>query len=589
MKRIYIIFLLSFSLFSCEKLDQAPRSTVGKDAIFVSENGLALYSNSFYNILPTASDIVRGDAMSDYIARKEVPDFIRPGAYGPRQSTGWNWDALRNINYFIQNNNKSSIPEETRNHYMGIARFFRAWFYFDKVKRFGDVPWINKPFDVNDTDLFNGRDPRKLVMDSVLQDLDFAIKHIRTTNDGTRSMITKPVAYAFKSRVCLFEGTFRKYHTSYNLSSTADEWLTQAANAANAVMEDYSYSLHTSGSGAQAYRQLFVSKSPVTNEVLLANVYDDNLALYHDANWYWTSATYGDRANFTRSFINTYLNLDGTPFTNNAQYETMEFSEEVKNRDLRLSQTIRTKGYTRINGGTVVASPPVFSYTYTGYQPIKWTLDDMFYDSGSRNDNILPVIRYGEVLLNYAEAKAELGTLNDLDWSQTIGALRRRAGIVNGTSTMPTAVDPYLQREYFPEINNPALLEVRRERGIELALEGFRFYDLVRWNKGKLLEKVWNGMYVPSLDTPLDLNEDGVLDVVFFKTMPGTPIPGVTYINVSENINGRPNPLVLSQGDRGEIIWLNTIPRTWNDRFYLYPIPEAERLINPALGQNPGW
>lgn len=587
MKRIYILFIIAFSFSSCEKLDQAPRSTVGKEAVFESENGLALYSNSFYDILPTASDILRGDAMSDYIARKEVPDFIRPGAYGPRQSTGWNWSELRNINYFIENNNNISVPEETRNHYTGIARFFRAWFYFDKVKRFGDVPWIGKSFDVNDPELFNGRDSRVLVMDSVLRDLDFAIKHIRTTNDGSRSMITQPVAYAFKSRVCLFEGTLRKYHTSYNLASTADEWLTQSADAAKAVMQDFSYSLHTGGGASQAYRQLFTSKSPITSEVLLANIYDDELALYHDANWYWTSATYGDRANFTRSFINTYLNLDGTPFTSNPQYETMVFSDEVKNRDARLSQTIRTKGYTRINGGNVIASPPEFSYTYTGYQPIKWTLDDTFYDSGSRNDNIIPVIRYAEVLLNYAEAKAELGALTDQDWAQTVGALRRRAGIMN--APMPAAADPYLQREFFPEISNPALLEVRRERGIELALEGFRFYDLVRWNKGKLLEKTWNGMYVPGLNIPLDLNEDGVLDVAFYRSMPSTPVAGVTYINVSDNANGRPNPLVLSQGDKGEIIWLNTIPRIWEDKFYLYPIPESERLINPALGQNPGW
>src|SRR5690606_31563634 len=229
-------------------------------------------------------------------------------------------------------------------------------------------------------------------------------------------------------------------------------------------------------------------------------------------------------------------------------------------------------------------SPPLFSHTYTGYQPIKWVLDDTFYDSGSNNDNVIPLFRYAEVLLNLAEAKAELGTLSDSDWDNTIGALRRRAGITGNTSSKPTTVDNYLKTEYFPELNDPVLLEIRRERGIELVLEGFRFYDLVRWRKGDLIEKVWNGIYVPALNTPLDLNEDGTLDVAFYKNMPANPIAGVTYINVSETISGRPNAMVLSEGDRGEINWLKTIPREWENKFYLYPIPENDRLMNPNLG-----
>jgi len=343
------------------------------------------------------------------------------------------------------------------------------------------------------------------------------------------------------------------------------------------------------GGDSKPYRELFVNRTPISSEVMMANIFDSGLAVLHDANWYYTSATYGVRASLIRSFINTYLNIDGTPFTNNGGYKTMTFDEEVQNRDRRLSQTIRTKGYNRINGGSILPSPPLFSHTYTGYQPIKWVLDDTFYDSGSNNDNVIPLFRYAEVLLNLAEAKAELGTLSDSDWDNTIGALRRRAGITGNTSSKPTTVDNYLKTEYFPELNDPVLLEIRRERGIELVLEGFRFYDLVRWRKGDLIEKVWNGIYVPALNTPLDLNEDGTLDVAFYKNMPANPIAGVTYINVSETISGRPNAMVLSEGDRGEINWLKTIPREWENKFYLYPIPENDRLMNPNLGQNEGW
>ncbi|MBC3540608.1 RagB/SusD family nutrient uptake outer membrane protein [Rufibacter sediminis] len=586
---VWLVFLSTF-FASCDSLDQDPQATATKEAVFSSEKGLELYANSFYNVLPTANDVHRGDAMSDYAARTQVPDFLRAGAFGPRQSSGWDWEPLRNLNYFMANNTNQSVAPNTRKHYQALARFFRAWFYFDKVKRFGDVPWINKPMAVDDPDLFKGRDPRALVMDSVLADLNYACENIATTNDGTRSLITRYVAYAFKSRVCLYEGTYRKYHTELPLGTTADAWLKEAVASSEKVMQEGGFRLNNAGGTESAYRQLFTSQTPVASEVMLAAVVSPTLNVFNDANWWWTSATYGARVSLIRTFVNTYLNLDGTPFTSTPGYKTKVFSEEVKGRDKRLKQTIRMEDYKRINGGAAEPAPPVFSYTYTGYQPIKWTLDDTYYDGGSRNTNSIPIIRYAEVLLNYAEAKAELGTLTDADWAMTIGALRQRAGITGGLAAKPTAVDPYLQANYFPGISDAALLEVRRERGIELVLEGLRFDDLVRWKRGELMEMEWNGFYVPALDQPLDLNEDGKLDVSFYTTRPSNPVAGVTYINVAETISGgSPNPQRLSEGTSGELTWLRNIPRNWEEKHYLYPIPEADRLMNPALGQNPGW
>ncbi|RZK30054.1 MAG: RagB/SusD family nutrient uptake outer membrane protein [Hymenobacter sp.] len=583
------LVLLSIGLASCEKLDQEPQATVTSAAVFSSENGLQLYANSFYNGLPTGNDIHQGDAMADYAARTQVPDFLRPGAFSARQSSGWDWTQLRNLNYFIANCNNPAIAPAVRNNYLGLARFFRAWFYFDKVKRFGDVPWVSKPLAVDDPSLYSGRDPRTLVMDSVLADLNFACANITTAADNSRSLITKQTAYAFKSRVCLFEGTFRKYQTSYNLGSSATTWLNEAASAANMVMTTSGFSLNAAGGPTASYRQLFTSQAPVASEIILAAVADPALSVYYDANWWWTSATYGSRVSLIRTFVNTYLNQDGTPFTSKPGYQTLPFAQEVKGRDRRLQQTIRMGEYKRLNGGALEAAPPVFSYTYTGYQPIKWTLDDTYYDGGSRNINSISIIRYAEVLLNYAEAKTELGTLTDADWAKTIGALRQRAGLTSGLVAKPTVADPYLQRTYFPTIANPTLLEVRRERGIELVLEGFRFYDLVRWRRGELLEMPWNGFYVPALNQPLDLNEDGVLDVAFYTTLPATRPAGVTYVNVAPTISGGVNPQQLSNGTSGEINWLTNVPRKWEEKYYLYPIPENDRLINPKLGQNPGW
>lgn len=587
MKMKYLwLALIGLIFIQCE-LEQEPQATSPKSAVFGSESGLQLYSYSFYSILPQGS--TRQDAMSDYMAIRAVPDFIRKDAFAPVLSSGWSWGDLRNINYFIVNNNDPRVPDEARRHYQGVARFFRAYFYFEKVVRFGDVPWINKPLDVADADLYGDRDPRTLVMDSVMADINYACANLRAGNDPTRSLITKWVAYAFKSRLALFEGTFRKYHTELSLQGTANAWLNEAATAARTVMDEGGYSINTTGGPGKSYRQVFISPTPVASEVILASVMDLTLNELNDANWYWTSGTYGDKASFTRTFINTYLNIDGTPFTSTPGYETMLFKDEVKNRDLRLKQTIRSGDYKRISNGVQIPAPPLFSYTYTGYQPIKWTLDDMYYDTRDLNINSIPLIRYAEVLLNYAEAKAELGTLTDEDWAATVGVLRARGGITGGLASKPASVDPYLQSVYFPGITDPSILEIRRERGVELSLEGLRFKDILRWKRGELMNQEWNGFYVPALNTPMDLNEDGINDVVFFQGTKPDLGTGVTYVDVSPMVAGKVNSQLLKNGTSGELTWLNNVPREWNDKMYYYPIPETDMLANPNLGQNPGW
>ena len=589
MKLKYILVLLTTVLFMGCDLEELPEATTTKGPIFGSESGLVLYTNSFYTMF-NGKNLHRADAISDYLARKDTPAFITEGNYSPQVSTGWTWSDLRNINYFLQNCNDPAVPLTVRKNYIGIARFFRAWFYFDKVKRFGDVPWIGKPLDITDTELLTkGRDSRVMVMDSVLADLDYACQNITTNSEPSRSLVTKYVAYAFKARVSLHEGTFRKYHTNLGLESSAAGLLTQAAVAAKKVMDEGGYKLYDGAGTDKSYRQVFINPAPIATEVMLSAVLDLALNNLSDANWYWTSGTYGDKASFIRTFINTYLKVDGTPFTNDPAYKTMLFKDEVKNRDKRLQQTIRTGDYKRTNAGVLVPSPPLFSYTFTGYQPIKWALDDMYYDTRDLNINSVTIFRYAEVLLAYAEAKAELGTLTDADWALTVGALRKRAGITGGLTAKPTVVDAYLQSKYFPGIADPTLLEVRRERGIELCLEGFRFDDIVRWKRGELMQMEWNGMYVPALNTPLDLNEDGILDVAFYKTLPATKVAGVTYVEVSPMIAGKPNSQLLSGDTAGELTWLNNIPRKWTDKNYYYPIPTGDIITNPKLTQNPGW
>lgn len=604
MKKQYIWFLLLSLLFVSCSLEQEPMSVASKASVFGSQQGLDLYAMSFYNGLPSADDIHRADNMADYTARRNAPPFLQATGYGPTTSDNtsesgwdlvalgadwnWGWGTLRNINYFIQNCNDPVIAPDVKKNYLGLARFFRAWFYFEKVKRYGDVPWISKALDVTDTImLYKKQDPRVMVMDSVLADINYACQNIKATSDGSKSLVTKYIAYAFKARICLFEGTYRKYHTELNLQSSASTWLTASSDAAKYVMDQSGFKLYEGAGTDLSYRAVFTTAAPVPNsEVMMAAITDLALSATHAANWVHTSSTTGVRFNFIRTFINTYLNLDGTPFTNNPAYQTMLFKDEVKNRDKRLKQTIRLGDYKRLSAGLQVATPPAFAYTYTGYQPIKWCLDDVYYDTRNLNINPISYFRYAEVLLNYAEAKAELGTFTDADWALTIGALRKRAGITGGLTTKPTVVDLYMQTKYFPGITDPVILEIRRDRGIELCMEGFRYYDIMRWKRGPLLEMEWNGIYVPELNTPQDLNDDGKMDVAFYKTMPSPTVSGVTYINVS---NTTSNPAGLKNSTSGELTWLTTIPRKWEDKKYYFPVPESHRLTNPNLVQNPGW
>jgi hypothetical protein len=587
MKLFHYIFsiLLIAAVTSCN-LDEFPVDTADNQAIFGSASGLELYSNSFYNILPgTDVGVFQGDDNSDLVARNGVDTYLAVNALSPVTSSGWSWSALRNINYFIENAENSPVAE--KDHYIGTARFFRALFYFDKVKRFGDVPWIDRTIDIADSlTLYGGRDDRFEVMEKVLEDLDFAIENISLTSDASSTRITKNVARAYKTRIALFEASFRKYHTEYGMQGTANAWYEEVVNTANEIT---GFTLHKGANNELSYREMFIAKTPYADETILAVALDASLQVFSSANRRFISPTYGNRPSLTRGFVNTYLNLDGTPFTSDAGYQSTPFVDEVKNRDLRLKQTVRLGDYHRTENGVSVVAPPNFTQTFTGYQPIKWCYDERFpYDDESRNDNAHIIMRFAEVLLNKAEALAELGAMTPGDWSETIGALRERAGITGSTlTTVPSEADPYLVDYYLGKFTDPILLEVIRERAVEMVFEGLRPDDLRRWHIGELFEQApMNGMYVPALGE-YDLNEDGVMDVYFYQgDRPESSNPAIAYVDVTpSSAAGR---IQLSNGTSGEVLW-NPGAREWLDKKYLYPIPENDRIMNPNLGQNPGW
>lgn len=582
MKKSFLALLANLAILatfvSCnEFLETEPFDKLVPNTFFQSEKDLELYTNSFYQrMLPTGLAVVQSDEMGEFTSKNQSPTFIA-GSYSSVNEGAWNWTNLRNINYFLENYNNETIPQEGRDHYAGIARFFRAWFYFDKVKQYGDVPWYDKTLSTSDEDLYKSQDPREEVMQHILEDLDFAIANIRDTKDNTSSMVTRQVALAFKSRVALFEGTYRKYHPELGLSGSANPLLEQAATAAKAVMDAGKYSIQDTGSPATDYRSLFISENPVSREVLFSVVYNNALRRWHEITWKFNSATYGARWGLNKQFINTYLMTDGSRFTDKSGYDQLVFVDEMKDRDHRLAQTVRSLGYKRSDGS---AAPPNFGYTFTGYHILKFSLDDKRYDGIAEAYNSIPLIRYAEVLLNYAEAKAELGQFDESVWAETIAPLRERAGVA---SAAPASADSYLQEVYFPGIGDKYLLEIRRERGIELCYEGFRYDDLLRWKKGELVEMSWKGIYVPAMDVPMDLDGNNTPDVAFVRTVPAAKVPGVIYFVIDDKASK------LSEGNKGHVIWRDDEDRQFEDKKYLHPVSNADIVINPNLVQNPGW
>jgi hypothetical protein len=576
-KTVILAFsLVLFALNSCD-FEKYPADKLNPNAFFTTEQELQIYCNSFYEMLPKGEDIFMNDGkMSDYFATSSTPPLLIYGNYTPLESellSWWQWSELRNINYFLEKNINEEIPQDVRAHYNGVARLFRAWFYYNKVKTFGDVPWYDKVLSTSDADLYKERDSRTYVMDKVLDDLNYAVENLRTTKNSTSTAITKWVALALKSRICLFEGTFRKYSGENDLASSASKFLNEAAQSALMLINESGYSLNKSGS--TPYRDLFTKESPVTTEVILADVYSNALSRFHSANWLWTSSSTGSRPGLTRTFVNTFLNLDGSRFTDNPDYNNIQFTEEVAGRDLRLKQIIRTPGYTLLG----LATPPDLGHARTGYHFIKYTQDDNPNLAMGKNTNTLPILRYAEVLLNYAEAVAELGQMNDNIWETTIAALRNRAGITN--TSRPSSSDSYMAM-LFPGVSDADILEIRRERGVEMVGEGLRFDDLRRWRAGHLLERVWDGIYIPAINTLYDMNGDGLNDVCFVNQKPSNPVAGVYYYILSPSSS-------LSEGSSGNLLVYGNITKNFSENKYLYPIPEPERLINPQLAQNPGW
>ncbi len=574
---ISVIFIVLFHACNDSYLERYPLSELTPETYFQDENELKTFTNSFYDRLPDALDVYfYRPHCGDDEARTVVASEFQGNRTVPTVGGGWSWSALRKINFYLENSHKCK-DEAARLKYDGVARFFRAYFYFNMIIRFGDVPWYDKVIGSADNDLFKARDTREYVFERILEDINFAIEHCSV--EIHPQLVTKWTALALKSRMCLFEGTFRKYHGLNNYDSILDECI----KASEELIASNKYTIYKSSPSNpnKAYHELFIQEETITDEIILARQYSINIPYTHSVNFYTLTASY-EKPSITKSFVDSYLMADGSRFTDIPGYKTMQFYEETRNRDPRMAQTIRIPGYKRIGEDKI--SVPDFTSCLTGYQYIKYILESK-YDNGNCTNDI-PLFRYAEVLLNYAEAKAEKGSITQSDIDKSIKLLRERVAMP--TLNMEYAnntPDPYLEAMY-PNvdkgINKGVILEIRRERRVELVREGFRYNDILRWKEGKIFEKPFYGMYFPGVGE-YDLDRNGTIDLVIYSGKKPRELPGRQYQSLNE--------LSLEDGENGGRIVTNPlIPKTWDEnKDYFYPIPIQELQLNPNLTQNPYW
>ena len=489
MKIVYSFFIAcaAISFFSCSKvLDRPPLTEIDDETAWTSEVNLRLYANKYYpNFFPGygLSFDNSGAALMDYQFSDDVflmgnqSNFSR----SVPNSSIWSYSDIRSINIMIdriETKMKSILSEEAYNHWMGVGRFFRAMEYADLVTRYGDVPYYDHVVsDIDKDDLYKPRTPRNEVMDKVFEDLEFAMDKVRAS-DGDQ-YINKYVVAGFASRIALHEGSWQKYY--YKDNARAAKFFNLAEQSANMLITSGRYNIVTE------FRNLFTSKTLAGNpDVVFYRHYDPGANILHSVSTYNNlseSVAFGP----TTDLIKAFIAVDGNPWQNSTEPNASDFtlSSMIKTRDPRLEATFYDKptnknkaSYWYINKflpRSVAASVEAGNAPPTEY-------------TSNKNENDYPVFRYAEALLNWIEAKAELGTADQSALDLSINKIRNRPlaseAIAKGVKKTAPLKLSSLPDDPDRDADVSALLwEIRRERRMEFAFEYGRFADLKRWKK----------------------------------------------------------------------------------------------------------
>ena len=561
-----VLFTLLFTACQKDFLDKYPLDEITEAAFFKQPNDLKIYMNQYYDrsVFPLTSIGSHSDVgMDTYISEAGIDSRLQ-GTRTVNSAPSLNYSRVRSVNYFFDNYRKCEADFEEYKQYVGEAHFFRAMFYYDLLRTFGGVPWITTALNTDSPELYSERATRNVIADNIIADLDTAAMYLNDSKTNGCSRINKWVALLIQSRVALYEGTWEKYHAGdpFGVSnSQPDKYLNKSLEASTAIMNSGLYDIYTTGAPLSDYVDLFALRDYTDNpEVLFWNKMSTELSIFSQGKLYRLSTPSG--FGLTKSMADAYLCNDGEPISTSLLFQGHgSIADEQINRDPRFYQTIFTPDspwmidldgnitnfedeyMTKLFSNTTFACP-------TGYVRRKDYNPDTQYHA--QNYEITPSIqyRYAEVLLNYAEAKAELGTISQADIDISIKKLRDRVGMPNLTiGSITTDVN----WEY-PSLS-PVINEIRRERKVEMVMENIRWDDIARWAaadevivgkrpKGELASQF-------ALTPTYATDNDGFLDP-FQSAMP----------------NGY-----------GFVI----------DRDYLSPISKQEIELNPKLTQNPGW
>ncbi len=576
------LLILAGLLVSCSEdyLNRSPLDEISPADYFRTANDLKLYANRFYPLLPSHSGHGGGtfwvDANSDNLVPGTEDMRLAGTRTVPSSEGGWNWDYIRQVNYFFDHCSLHPGEEDLKKIYIAEVRLFKAMIYFDKLKTFGDVPWFSRALNPDSPELYSGRLSRDIVADSIIACIDYAIANLKPLRQSEEFRLNREVALLFKARVCLYEGCWEKYHggTPFGVKGKdGTKFLQLAEEAAALLMQTGTLNLYR-GPAGQEYSSLFnkVDYSGIS-EVLLWKKYDIGLGVYHWCSQYLPFGA--GNVGVSRSIMDDYLCSDGKPISVSPLFRGYDsIQAETADRDPRLAQSMLLPGDdVTINspGGSLdkkwwmpaLDQSQQFRAT-TGYCMNKGANLDYYQQQSSGGTMASIFFRYTEALLIYAEARAELGTITQDDVDKTINKIRDRVGMVH-LDISSIENDPDWD---FPELS-PVINEVRRERRIELAFEACRWDDLARWRA----HRVFAGKRPKGIKY-IGSNLEGK-----YKDYLGKPTIVIGQ-NLFVDSDGRIDPYQVKFPNG-----LGFNP----ERDYLSPIPSDELTLNKKLAQNPGW
>lgn len=584
MKVKYIILGVTFAglITSCDVTDKSPIDSFTDKSYWTKVSDLEYYANGLYDKLDkpaedkdnTSDNCVTTNPDTYLFNEKVVPASIK--------DTKWDWGNIRACNFFMQRYSTVEGTESEINHYVGEVRFFRALDYFDKMKAYGNVPWYEKDLQTSDTEeLYKGRDSRDFVLGKVIEDLEFAIKWLPDYGKAVSGRLSKDAARTQLARVCLYYGTYKKYHNESG-APTSEELLNKAIALTDEMIASGNYAIvkgSDAGCGQMpfegyplSYSNQFIQEDLSTNkECILARIYVDGI-LMHELG----RKAGGSGTGLSKDFVESFLCTDGKPISISNLYAGDDsLAGEFINRDPRMYQIVDNthKPKTVINGEQQVSVYPNCEGggAITGYPCVKYCSPLLLQAEATHTTYDWFVYRYAEVLLINAEAKAEMGTCTQDVLDQTINQLRARVDMPPLT-TSPVADLAAIDYGYTV---SPLLYEIRRERRIELIAEGFRLDDLKRWNGMKVFNNPKTMLGIRITDAVRKLYQDAS-NITFGSNegdRPTVEYKGATYL--------------MQYPSRG----LSPDGRKWtaDDKRFFEPIPTDELVLNPNLGQNPGW